>query len=208
MNSRFPTRAARVTPLEAARHYASCGWPVATGAYVTETGCSCGDVWCGEPGRHPIGTTWRDTVTTDVQVLSIRWVLTPRASVVVETGTVFDVVPVSHADGELLFRLWEGQGVPPVPVLSAAAGVLVFTCAHRDSESGWMVLPPVCDSKGADPSWLVPVTSANACRLPTAAQLSRWLADTPGRARTCGLAGGSAAAGAAVRSMRCRGRLR
>ncbi|WP_188196671.1 hypothetical protein [Nonomuraea sp. SYSU D8015] len=171
------TRPMARTPLTTALLYASLGWPIAAGAHITASGCSCGDTLCGTPGRHP---HWQQAPSTDPVVLRMRWVLHPHATVLAQIGVAFDIMHISEDDGRRLLGAWDQAKMPPgAPMLYADNDLLVLTRPEQPAGTAdtWLALPVPTVRPSGPPkaSWVVPATPVNAATLPSAQEVRRLL---------------------------------
>jgi Bifunctional DNA primase/polymerase, N-terminal len=140
----------------AAVEYAAMGWPVCPGAFprqhggrrpsrarVPETGraCSCDRIGCPAPGAHPISPAWQMEASSDPAEVGRWWLERPRASIILVTGRVFDVLDVPTAAGTLALARMDEAGAMPGPVaLTSDARALFFVTtrgAPADEDEWW-----------------------------------------------------------------------
>jgi hypothetical protein len=73
------------------------------GPSAPQTGCSCRDPGCGQPGKHPLGSLVphgvKDATTNRARVLA-WWTRQPQANIGLATGHRFDVLDVDGPEGE------------------------------------------------------------------------------------------------------------
>ena len=82
--------------LEAALSYAARGWPVFPCFWPVDGRCSCGNMDCKSPGKHPLTPEGFKNAMTDEEVVRAWWRKYPRASIGIPTGETsgIDVVDV------------------------------------------------------------------------------------------------------------------
>ena len=82
-------------PIDAAVVYARRGWPVfPCHSAGPVSGCSCSQVDCGSPGKHPRVKGGLHASSTDASVIRGWWARWPRANVGIRTGDVSGLVVV------------------------------------------------------------------------------------------------------------------
>ena len=93
------------------------------------TGCSCRDLGCGQPGKHPLGSLVphgvKDATTNRARVLA-WWTQQPQANIGLATGQLFDALDVDGPAGERAI----GQ-------LAAAHGLASSGPLVRTGGGGW-----------------------------------------------------------------------
>jgi len=140
--------------LMAALDYASRGWRVfpvhcAEGYGINRLTCSCGDLECGSPAKHPRTERGLSDATTDETTIRGWWRKWPTASVAIATGEGFGVVlDVDAGKGgtESLARLMDEHGeLPETLEAETGGGGLHIIMAHpgrkvRNSvgRAGWL----------------------------------------------------------------------
>ncbi|MFI5491838.1 bifunctional DNA primase/polymerase [Actinoplanes sp. NPDC051859] len=77
----------------AARRYASRGWTVTPGAFLTGDRFTCGRAGCPITGCHPALERWEDLATADPEQVSRWWRRRPYM-VLLPTGRTFDALEV------------------------------------------------------------------------------------------------------------------
>ncbi|HEV2372416.1 MAG TPA: bifunctional DNA primase/polymerase [Streptosporangiaceae bacterium] len=122
--------------MAAALRYAAMGWPVCPGAqasvppsrhlrpslasrgYVREVGraCSCDRIGCPAPGAHPVSPAWQIEASADPADVGRWWRERPRASIILVTGRVFDVLDVPVRAGAVALAAMNSAGTRPGPV--------------------------------------------------------------------------------------------
>ncbi len=147
-------RKARERLMLAARGYASLGWPVCPGAQprarvpqqrqpaqgASGRACSCDRIGCPAPGAHPLSPAWKRQATADVGIVGHWWSESPRATILLVTGRLFDVLDVPAAAGTIALRRLEHNGVTPGPVAVGAGDRTLFFVATRatgDEDEWW-----------------------------------------------------------------------
>jgi hypothetical protein len=77
------------------------------GTSAPQTGCSCRDPGCGQPGKHPLGSLVphgvKDATTNRARVLA-WWTRYPQANIGLATGHRFDVLDIDGPEGEHAIR--------------------------------------------------------------------------------------------------------
>jgi hypothetical protein len=146
-----------------AKHYASMGWPVCTGAHPyrgkrgsIETGraCSCDRVGCPAPGAHPVSPAWQMQATVDLNVIGDWWETRPEANVVLVTGRVFDVLDVPAAAGSAALERMTAAGAAVGPVAGLAEDRMLFFVLTRGSpadEDEWWSCGLDCEPESVSP---------------------------------------------------------
>jgi hypothetical protein len=117
-----------MTPLEQALDYATRGWPVFPVWPIKGGKCSCGEVDCQHPGKHPIGKLapkGRNSATTDPETIKRWWGQHPKANIGIPTGpesglVVVDVDP-RHGGLDSLKKL-EALGKFPLTLKAKTGG--------------------------------------------------------------------------------------
>lgn len=103
----------------------ACHWPVPA---ELPHFCSCGDLDCPHPARHPISTLTRADATQDRAQLSRWWTAHPAANLATVTDTArLGVIELRHpARPDHVMRLLNAHQIQPCPVLHAGPGQLQF----------------------------------------------------------------------------------
>ncbi|HZD69977.1 MAG TPA: bifunctional DNA primase/polymerase [Actinomycetes bacterium] len=119
----YPTRGLAVLP---------CHWPAPPNLPQF---CSCGDLECPQPARHPIGTLTTADATRDLGQLSRWWLAHPIANVGFTTDeTRVGVLELHHgAPADDVLRLLNESLVDPGPVILAGPGRLQFLVTPDDT---------------------------------------------------------------------------
>jgi hypothetical protein len=110
---------------------------VAPGAFaLTDGACSCLAQDCPVPGLHPwSGATWWAELTSTPADIRALWAATsPRAGIVVPTGSLFDALEVSEVAGRIGLARLRHAGVWLGPVI-ASAGRWSFLVASSTAET-------------------------------------------------------------------------
>lgn len=115
-------------PIDAASVYARRGWPVfpchqpAPGA----CGCSCGNLGCASPGKHPRVPGGLNAATTDGTQITTWWSRWPKANIGLRTGAasglvVIDIDP-DHGGDETMDRLTAHGSLPAGRTVRTGSG--------------------------------------------------------------------------------------
>jgi hypothetical protein len=195
----------------AALRYAALGWPVCagarpTGSRATGRACSCDRIGCPAPGAHPLSPAWQLQATADPAVVGHWWTVLPRASVVLATGRVFDVLDVPARAGRAALARLRQAGITPGPVALSAQDRALFFVASRAAQAeedewwschldcvpevipavtglrwhcrdSYVLAPPSLLSNGLAATWIIGPGSAGPDPLPDALRLLEFLAD-------------------------------
>src|SRR5438067_5020800 len=169
---------------EAARRYASRGWPLVPVYAPTASGCSCGDPNCKSAGKHPTVSGW-----TERQFPPQAWANGTPGNIGIVTGARSGVVVVDVDAGgeETLAQLEREHGKLPATVeartgsggrhlLFKHPGILVRNDAKKRlgpgldvrGDGGFIVAAPSLHKSGKRYAWT-----------PGAAPWERELADLP-----------------------------
>lgn len=95
-------------------------WPVLPCHHPTPTGCSCGDLACPSPGKHPRSSSGLHSATTDPVTIQRWWQRWPASNVAVRTGAapagagivVLDIDPAHGGDASLADLIAEHAALP------------------------------------------------------------------------------------------------
>jgi hypothetical protein len=80
--------------------YATLGFSVVPMHTARTTGtCSCGDLACSDPGKHPRLRGWKRLASTDPTVVGEWWRRWPDANLALATGRRFDVLDLDGDQG-------------------------------------------------------------------------------------------------------------
>lgn len=109
-----------------AQSYAKRRWPVLPLHGLTDEGCTCGNVACQSPGKHPRITGWKEQSTTNEDRIRGWWKRWPNSNVAIVTGrtsgiVVLDVDP-RHGGDESLAALEAEHGLIPSTVQALTGG--------------------------------------------------------------------------------------
>lgn len=98
-----------VSNLAYATAYARMGWPVHPVHWIKDDGrCSCRDVACAHPGKHPLTAHGKDDATTDEATIESWWNRWPDANVAVHlAGAGLAAIDVDPRNGGALEALPE-----------------------------------------------------------------------------------------------------
>ncbi|WP_030268919.1 bifunctional DNA primase/polymerase [Streptomyces sp. NRRL B-24484] len=185
--------------IEAVSYAEDRHWEVVPGTWLIDgdgpAHCSCGDLRCELPGAHPAEDDWRRRASAGPGVVRRWWTERPEASVLLPTGSSFDVLDVPEVAGCLALARMERMGLQlgPVVAVPAAAGrvgrrlhflVLPGVAAKVPEmlrKLGWapgrldLVARGEGDHVVAPPSRIGPFGFAQWARPPSA--INRWLPD-------------------------------
>jgi bifunctional DNA primase/polymerase-like protein len=100
----------------------ACHWP--TPADLPQF-CSCGDLACPTPARHPIGTLTTRDVTPDLGQLARWWLANPTANLATITDERLGVIELHHpARPGTLVQALKAHQADQAPMIHADQGVL------------------------------------------------------------------------------------
>jgi hypothetical protein len=141
---------------------------------AVRTSCSCRDLGCGQPGKHPLGSLVphgvKDATTNRARILA-WWTRHPQANIGLATGHQFDVLDVDGPAGERAIRqLAAAHGLASSgPLVRTGGGGWHFYLAptglgnlhprgleHVDwrGRGGYVVAPPSRHASGHPYQWL------------------------------------------------------
>jgi hypothetical protein len=132
--------AARTLMFEALRLVQVLGWPVVRGTYLVDDACSCPDPRCDAPGLHPASASWASQATGARASIESWWSEHPRASIVLPTGSRFDVLSLPPVTGRAVLATLERYPEHLGPVAAAADGRVLFFVrpgARRSTATVW-----------------------------------------------------------------------
>lgn len=165
-----------MTNLDAALSYARRGWRVIAVHYVQNGRCSCPNLECKSPGKHPIPNAWQDRATVDPAQIDSWWREYPNASVGIVTGVgsgffAFDVDVTKGADLDA-FQAQHGALPVTLTALTGSGGYHVLfkhpggylpnSASHLGhgldirGDGGFIVAAPSLHASGRRYSWLNP----------------------------------------------------
>ncbi len=177
----YPSRGLRIM---------ACHWPAP--ADLPQF-CSCGDLACPTPARHPIGTLTTDDLTEDLGQLSRWWLAHPAANAATITDERVGVIELHHpAKPDSVIRALKEHQADQASVIYADEGVLHLlvkpdprldhsvteTASHASSDidkvviaspGSLILLPPSRRMTGMRTRWLRRPYHVN--RLPEAAHV-------------------------------------
>ena len=161
------------TPLDYALLYAARGWPVLpTHTMLEHGGCSCGQVHCKTPGKHPRTPHGVADATTDAAQIRAWWRAWPDTNVAIACGQVsglliIDVDP--RNGGDLTLEELEAQygPIPRDAVVETGGGGLHIYLRHPGhavagklgpgidvkSDGGYVIAPPSTHVLGPHYGW-------------------------------------------------------
>ena len=119
--------------LDAALAYAKRGWHGFPLHSISASGsCTCGDLGCGSPGKHPLTRNGFHDASTDVAQIRDWWRRWPSANVGIRTGTtsrllVLDSDPRHNGDESLAALISKHGSLPDtVEVITGGGGQLIY----------------------------------------------------------------------------------
>jgi Bifunctional DNA primase/polymerase, N-terminal len=112
--------------MEALRLAQILGWAVARGTYLADGACSCGELRCPAPGRHPAAEDGSTRATGDRARIEAWWGEHPQASIVLPTGIHFDVLDVPAGPGHDVLTAVQRFPDNLGPVAGTATGRVQF----------------------------------------------------------------------------------
>jgi Bifunctional DNA primase/polymerase, N-terminal len=173
--------------------YATLGYPVVPMHTTRLAGtCSCGELACSDPGKHPRLAGWTRLASTDPMVVGEWWRRWPQANLAVATGRRFDVLDLDGPQGVEALRavLSIAPAEHPGPVARSGGGgwhllyaptglgnrVGLLAGVDWRGRGGLIVAPPSQHARGVRYAWVRPLTAT----LPSVpAGLRRLLAPPP-----------------------------
>ncbi len=100
----------------------ACHWPAPT---ELPQFCSCGDIACPTPARHPIGTLTTNDATTDLGQLGRWWLAHPTANPATITDERVGVIELHHpAKPDALLYAMKNHHADQAPMFHAGQGVM------------------------------------------------------------------------------------
>jgi hypothetical protein len=159
----------------AAQVYAALGLPVVPMHAARPGGCTCPDLTCPDPGKHPRLRGWPRLAAADPAVAGEWWRRWPDANLGLATGRQFDVLDLDGAQGvEALRAVLEiAPHEHPGPVARTGGGGwhLLFAPSGLGNRVGllpgvdWrgrgglIVAPPSWHASGGRYAWVQPLTT-------------------------------------------------
>ena len=156
--------------------YATLGFSVVPMHTARTTGtCSCGDLACSDPGKHPRLRGWKRLASTDPTVVGEWWRRWPDANLALATGRRFDVLDLDGDQGVEALRAAltivpaEHQG--PVARTGGGGWQLLYAPTGLGNRVGllagvdWrgrgglIVAPPSRHASGRRYAWVRPLTA-------------------------------------------------
>lgn len=139
--------------------------------------CSCGNMDCRSPGKHPAINDWRKQASIDPSIIGGWFRKWPNANVGVVTGKlgfyVLDIDP-RHGGNESLVKLQEQYGTLPSPQVKTGGGGFHIYMVHQQEgeirnkvnlddfsgidlrgDGGYVVAPPSLHISGGRYDWLI-----------------------------------------------------
>ena len=158
--------------LRAALRYAALGVPVLPLHTPRRTGCSCGHLDCGSPGKHPrshpsLITQGLHEASTDLDRIQRWWNRWPAANIGLRTGEVVDVCDIDSVEGlQALRGLLDGSPIPGPIVRTGSGGWHLYVLATGRGnrvkilpgvdwrgKDGYVVAPPSLHASGRRYEW-------------------------------------------------------
>jgi hypothetical protein len=161
----------------AAQAYAALGFPVVPMHATRPTGgCTCPDLACPDPGKHPRLRGWKRLAAADATVVGEWWRRWPHANLGLVTGRRFDVLDLDGEQGVEALRaaLSITPTEHPGPVTRTGGGgwhllyaptglgnrVGVLAGVDWRGRGGLIVAPPSRHATGHRYRWVQPLTAA------------------------------------------------
>lgn len=134
-------------PLDAAMQYAAMGWHLFPVHTWVGTKCSCGNLDCSSPAKHPRIKAWQNAATTDPDQLRAWWAAWPDANIGLATGETSGVFVLDVDDQRQAEQyLAERGAIPPSLVARTGGGGYHIFLKHP----GWRVRNKVKGLPGMD----------------------------------------------------------
>jgi RecA-family ATPase len=165
--------------LDAALSYAARGWHVFPCTWIDGGACSCHDVECDSPGKHPLTPHGLLDATNDAELVRDYWTKLPKANIAIATGEKSGIVAVDIDDPELakaeLRKVLPAYDFKAVPLQKTGKGWhLIFshpgehvkTCEKFlpgmdcRGDGGYMMAAPSIHFTGKHYEWKVPLNGA------------------------------------------------
>jgi hypothetical protein len=157
--------------------YATLGFSVVPMHTARQAGtCSCGDLACSDPGKHPRLRGWKRLASTDPTVVGEWWRRWPQANLALVTGRRFDVLDLDGQQGVEALRaaLSITPAEHPGPVARTGGGgwhllyrptglgnrVGLLGGVDWRGRHGLIVAPPSRHASGTSYTWARPLTAA------------------------------------------------
>jgi Bifunctional DNA primase/polymerase, N-terminal len=160
----------------AAQAYAALGFPVIP-IHTAQPGggCSCQDLGCSDPGKHPRLRGWQRLAAVDIAVVGEWWRRWPQANLGLATGRRFDVLDLDGQQGVEALRavLSITPAEHPGPVARTGGGgwhllyaptglgnrVRLLSGVDWRGRGGLIVAPPSQHASGHRYIWVRPLTT-------------------------------------------------
>lgn len=164
--------------LEYALHYAEQGLSVFPTHWIEKGQCSCNNIDCSSPGKHPILNGGFKIASTEPECINSWWQHYPSANVGIATGEVsgilvIDVDVANGKSGEASLRSLESQigSLPKHTVVKTGSGGLhiylqmgnqkIKSSASKIAEhidvranGGYVIAPPSSHISGNNYEWM------------------------------------------------------
>jgi Bifunctional DNA primase/polymerase, N-terminal len=145
--------------------------------------CTCGDLDCASPGKHPVLRHGVKEATSDVDRVVAWWAQHPGANIGIATGIAFDVLDLDGPEGVAAMREFvaeHGLDLAQAPVVRTGSGGFHYLLApsgggnrvhflpHVDWRGlgGYVIAPPSRHASGRRYEWIVGRTLPQDGRLP------------------------------------------
>lgn len=148
--------------LDAALDYSQrLSWPVFPVHGITDLGhCTCGDVACRSPGKHPVSPDGHRDATLDPDRIRALWTVSPNANIGIPAGAasgidVLDIDPRNGGDDSLA-ELERTHGSLKGLVAHTGGGGRHLLYRHRDGVRSRISMFPGLDVRGEGGSFIAP----------------------------------------------------
>lgn len=148
--------------------YASIGWRIFPAHNIEGSKCSCGDLKCKSPGKHPRFNGWQDAATSDTKQINQWWDVWPNANIAMATGAqsgvwALDIDVKDSGDYSLEKLVAENGELPETPMQETGSGgnhyffsydkrmsnrVSVVPGIDVRADGGLVILAPSCNANG------------------------------------------------------------
>lgn len=155
--------------------YTALGWKIVRLYGITDKGsCSCGRGACHTPGKHPVGSNWQASATSDEEIIQSWYDDDPNANIGILLGQSSGVIDIELDDNEAKeawaslglgeiwtptytagrgpHRLFKWQDGLPLVAVKKVMGIEVRL--GNDGKASQSVLPPSKHHSGARYAWV------------------------------------------------------
>jgi hypothetical protein len=147
-----------------------CHWPVASRG--DGGSCSCGQLDCSRPGKHPLTRRGHKDASTRADVIKGWWRRWPDANIAIPTGVRFDVLDIDGSAGEESLRQFareHGFSLDSAIVRTGSGWHCLFSPTGSGSRvglldhvdyrgtGGYVITPPSLHASGCHYRWLRPL---------------------------------------------------